>query len=270
MNRAFLICYLLTVTVGSSAPTDANTRPAALRNVGIEQRLGSQLPLDVSLRDETGKTVLLSRYFGQRPVILNFVYHKCPMLCPTVVDGLIQALNGLSFDAGKEFEVVTISIDPDDTSAVAAKKKSEYLRGYHRAGAASGWHFLTGDEAAIGKLTKAAGFDYNYDPESKQFSHAAGIMIVTPQGKLARYFYGIQYNPRDLRLSLVEASANKIGSPVDVLLLFCSRFDPNAGKYTVVVMRVIQLAGLVTVLGVGTFIGIMLRRERPATREGTT
>jgi protein SCO1/2 len=258
---SLLALYLLPVAAATAVPVDANTRPAALRDVGIEQHLDSQLPLDVVLRDETGKAVSLGQYFGKRPVILNFVYHNCPMLCPTAMDGLIQSLNSLSFDAGKEFEVVIVSFDPADTSAVAASKKTEYLHRYRRDGGAAGWHFLTGEAPALRKLTEAAGFHYNYDAETKQFSHAAGIMIVTPHGKLARYFYGIQFPQRDLRLSLVEASANKIGSTVDQVLLFCSRFDSHTGKYSLVVMKVIQLAGLATVLVLGTVLGVFLWRE---------
>src|ERR1051325_5267106 len=191
-RAGFLGCLLASNSMDAAA-LDASTRPAALANVGIEQRLNSQLPLDIPFRDEQGQAVMLRKYFGGKPVILNFVYHNCPMLCPTVLDGLVQALNALPFDAGKEFEIVTLSFDPADTSGVAAEKKQECLRRYLRMGAANGWHFLTGEAAAIQTVAAAAGFHYSYDAKSRQFAHAAGIMVLTPQAKLSRYFYCISF-----------------------------------------------------------------------------
>lgn len=240
----------------------AGSQPAVLRDVGIDQKLNEQVPLDLMFRDETGRLVRLREYFGQKPVILSLVYYECPMLCPMVLNGLIRSLRALSFDVGKEFTVLTVSFNPRETPAQAAERKQVALEGYGRAGAASGWHFLTGDESSIRQLTQAVGFRYTYDPETKQFAHASGIMVLTPQGKLARYFYGIEYASKDLRLGLVEASEGKVGSPVDQVLLLCYHYDPVTGRYSVVIMNVLRLAGLVTVLALGTFMIVMFRRDR--------
>jgi protein SCO1/2 len=237
-------------------------RPPLLRDVGLDQRLNQQMPLALSFRDEAGDVVQLGEYFTGKPVILVLSYYQCPRLCPMVLDGLVRSLRTLTLTVGQEFQVLTVSIDARDTPADAAAKKSQYLRQYGRAEAADGWHFLTGEPAAIEPLARAVGFRYAYDAEHDQFAHAAGIMVLTPAGKLARYFYGIEYAPRDLRLSLVEASANKIGSPIDQLLLFCFHYDPATGKYGLVIMNVLRLAGLVTVLGLGAGIGIMFWRDR--------
>jgi protein SCO1 len=240
----------------------ATQRPAALRDVAFEQRLDAQIPLDLPFRDEDGNAVTLGQYFGTKPVVLSLVYYRCPMLCGLVLEGMVRALKVLAFDVGKEFEVVTVSFDPAETPALASQKKASVLAGYDRAGAAAGWHFLTGDQAAITRLTDAVGFHYQYVPEERQFAHAAGIMILTPQGRLARYFYGVDYAPRDLRLGLIEAAQGKIGSPVDQLLLYCYRYDPVTGKYGAVAMNIIRLGGVATVLALGGFMAVMLRRER--------
>jgi protein SCO1/2 len=233
-----------------------------LRNVGFEQRLYAQLPLALEFRDETGKAVQLREYFSAKPVLLILDYYQCPRLCPLVLDGLLASLRMLPLTIGEQFDVLTVSIDPRDTPAVAAAKKVHYLGRYGRPGAAGGWHFLTGESEAIQRLASAVGFQYTYDAAQNQFAHAAGIMIVTPQGILARYFYGINYAPRELRLGLLEAAANTIGSPVDQLLLFCYHYDPATGTYGLAIMNVIRLAGLVTVLGLGLFMGVMFRRDR--------
>jgi protein SCO1/2 len=256
---------LFSLSVASAQILDSNVPPPMLREVGIDQNLGAPLPLDVTFRDESGETVRLQQYFGEKPVILSFVYYECPMLCTQVVNGLLESLRTLSFDVGKQFEVITVSFDPGETPKLAADKKASYLKQYNRPGAERGWHFLTGDTAAIRQLTQAAGFRYKYDPVTDQFVHASGIMVVTPQGKIARYFYGIEYSGRDLRLALVEAAKNKIGSPVDALLLYCFHYDPLTGKYGLVIMNVLRLAGIATVIALGTFMIVMFRRERKTT-----
>jgi protein SCO1 len=237
-------------------------RPDLLKEVGIDQKLGQQVPLDLAFREETGRTVQLSQYFGHKPVILSLVYFNCPMLCTQVLNGQEAAMKGLPMDAGNQFEAVTVSIDPSDRPVLASVKKQMYLGMYGRADAAQGWHFLTGDEAQIKQLANAVGFRYAYDPDSKQFAHASVIMVLTPDGKISKYFYGIQYSPRDLRLGLVEASAQKIGTPVDSILLFCYHYDPHTGKYGLLISRLIQAGGLLTVLAIGVMMLIFFRRER--------
>jgi protein SCO1 len=238
------------------------TRPPALRDVGIDQRLDAQVPLDLVFRDESGEPVELGRYFGSKPVILSLAYYECPMLCTLVLNGMASALKVLSFDIGNQFEVVTVSFNPRDTPALAAAKKQTYLKEYGRPDAARGWHFLTGDAAAIERLTAAVGFHYTALPEQNQFAHAAGIMVLTPRGKIARYFYGVEFAPRDLRLGLIEAADNRIGSPVDQLLLFCFHYDPATGKYGALAINSVRAGGVLTVLALGTFLIVMWRRER--------
>jgi len=257
-----LMATILLTGVFASVALADNIRPAALQGVGIDQRLNEQVPLDLVFRDEDGKSVKLSDYSGNKPIILALVYYQCPMLCTLTLNGLVRAMRMLSFDAGKQYSVVTVSFDPRETPALAAAKKSQYIGDYRRAGAADGWHFLTGNEASIQALTQAVGFHYKFDQQSGQYAHATGLVILTPQGRIARYFYGVEFPPRDLRLALVEASANKIGSPVDEVLLFCFHYDPSTGKYSLVITRVIQLAGACTVLVMGLFIGLMVWRER--------
>lgn len=255
-------CAALLLILSLLAPAHGqNGLPPPLRNVTIEQKLNSRIPLDVRFRDERGKEVLLKDYFGSRPVILAFVYYRCPMLCNLVLNGLTDSLRNVSFDAGKEFEIVTVSIDPSEKPPLAVAKKSGYIERYGREDAEAGWHFLTGEGRAIQRLANAAGFRYTYDEEHKQFVHASGIMVLTPGGKLARYFYGIEYSPRDLRLALVEAAKNHIGSPVDRFLLFCFHYDPTTGKYGLVITRIMQMGGVVTIVGLATFWLCMWRRE---------
>ena len=235
--------------------------PAPLRDVGIDQKLDGQVPPDLVFRDETGRTVKLGDYFGTKPVVLSLVYYDCPMLCTQVLNGLAGSLKALTFNAGEQFLVLTVSFDPRETPELAAGKKKAYLEHYSRPGAAEGWRFLTGSESSIEALTRAVGFRYRYDAEKAQFAHASGIMILTPQGRLSRYFYGIEYAPRDLRLGLVEASNGRIGSPVDQLLLFCYHYDPATGKYGAVVMNFVRLGGAATVLTLGTMVALFLRRD---------
>jgi protein SCO1 len=245
---------------GIMAPP-ASQRPPGLENVGIEQHLNAQIPSELSFRDETGKTVRLSNYFGKKPIILNLAYFNCQMLCPEVLSGLTVALRGLKFDAGREFEILTVSFDPRETPEMAAEKKQQYLARYGRKGVEQGWHFLTGQQDAIAALTKAAGFQYQYDPKTQQFAHTTAIMVLTPQGKIAQYYYGVEYSPKDLRLGLVEASQNKIGNLADAILLYCYHYDPATGKYGAVIMRVLRLAALATMIFLGSFVALMLRRD---------
>jgi protein SCO1/2 len=236
--------------------------PAPLREIGFDQNLDQPVPLDTAFRDETGATVRLGDYFGTRPVVLVFAYYDCPMLCTLVINGLASALDLLSLEPGKDFEIVTVSFNPRDTPAMAAAKKAGYIQRYKRAGAARGWHFLTGEQPSIDRLTKAAGFRYAWDAATKQFAHPSGVIVLTPDGRLARYLFGIEYGPRDLRFALIEASAGNVGSPVDALLLYCYHYDPMNGRYGLAIMRVMRLAGAATVLAIGSFIVVMLRRER--------
>ena len=245
---------------GAPSPLgNSKVLPPLLQGIGIDQKLNEQIPLDLHFHDESGKTVRLGDYFGKRPVILSLVYFDCPMLCTMAENGLLHSLQEVKFTVGRQFDVLTVSFDPHDTVELAAAKKAVYVGLYGRKGAEAGWHFLTGDEAAIQQLTRAVGFRYRYDPQAKQFVHATGIMLLTPQGRIARYFYGIYYPSRDLRLGLVEASANKIGSPVDEVLLFCCRYDPATGKYGVIISRIIQISGLMTILCIG---GLLLALSR--------
>lgn len=251
------------LAVAGAGPVQAHeATPEALDEVDFAQKLNEQVPLDLVFQDETGKSIQLGDYLGERSVILLFAYYECPNLCPLVLDGLVTSLRELQFDIGDEFEIMTVSLDPSETPEMAAEKKAALIQSYGRPGAAEGWHFLTGEHAAIDQLAQTVGFQYAYDAETAQYAHAAGIVLLTPQGKISRYFYGIEYSPRDLRLGLVEASANQIGSPVDQLLLRCYRYDPTTGQYTLVIMNIVRLAGLATVLGLGSFLFVMFRRER--------
>ncbi len=249
------------ITQGPLSPP-ANMRPPGLKNVGIEQNLNEQIPPGLTFRDETGKTVTLGDFFGKKPMILNLVYYQCPMLCGEVLTGLESALRVLKFDVGKEFDVLTVSFDPKETPEMASAKKAEYLKRYGRSGSADGWHFLTGPASSIDALTKAAGFQYQYDPKSGQFAHATAIMVLTPEGKIAQYYYGVEFAPKDLRLGLIQASENKIGTVVDQVLLYCYHYDPDTGKYGAIISRVLQLAAGATVLIFGTFLIVMFRMSR--------
>lgn len=240
----------------------ASVKPAGLENVGIHQRLEQQIPLDLTFRDETGKTVRLGDYIGKKPVILNFVYYTCPMLCPELLIGLESTLKTLKFDIGKEFDVVTVSFDPRDTPEIAAAKKAEILKRYNRPGTESGWHFLTGPPQSITALADAAGFQYQYDKKTGQFAHASAIIVLTSDGKVSQYYYGVDFPPKDLRLSLIQASDNKIGTLADAVLLYCFHYDPATGKYSVLIGRVIQIAGGITIVLIGGML-LLLSRRRP-------
>lgn len=236
--------------------------PAGLQGVTIEQNLNHQMPLNTVFRDEFGRSLPLSTYFsGHKPVVLALVYYTCPMLCNLVLTGVTTGLRAISLNPGRDFEVVAVSFDPKDTPEIAAAKRANYLQRYHRPDTANGWHFLTGDEASIKALTSAVGFRYKLDPATGQYAHASAIMILTPDGKLSRYYYGVEYEPRDLRLGLVEASQNKIGSPVDQILLFCYHYDPATGKYGAIAMNMVRFAGGTFVLICGTFLLFAWRRD---------
>jgi len=257
----FSLLFLI-LAVGVAGQDNASVTPPQLRGVGIDQRLNNQVPLDLKFRDETGQTVTLGSYFGKKPVILSLVYYSCPMLCTMAENGLLNALRDVKFNLGEQYEVVTVSIDPTETPAMAMGKKAVYVGLYGRPAAKQGWHFLVGDEPSIRALAQAVGFHYNYIPETKQFAHATGIIVLTPQGKVSRYFYGILYPARDIRLALVEASSEKIGNPVDAVLLYCCEYDPAAGKYSMVVSHVLKIAGVITLLSMGTLIIALSRGGR--------
>jgi protein SCO1 len=256
----FVLCTLL---IAASALADTSSTPPRLPGeVSIKQNLNAQLPLDLMFRDESGKIVRLRDYFRGKPVLLNFMYYRCPMLCSMVMEGLSSGLTELKFDVGKEFDVVTVSIDPRDMPEQAAAKKDKYIKRYGRLGAAGGWHFLTGNESTIHKLTDAAGFHYAYDPEHDQFAHGTVLIVTTAEGRISRYLYGFEYKARDLRLGLVEASENKIGSATDQFLLLCYHYDPATGKYSRSALNFVRAGGIATVISLAGFIIIMLRKER--------
>jgi protein SCO1/2 len=259
---AQLSVLLFSLAVGAAAQDNAAITPPQLRGVGIDQRLNNQVPLDLKFRDETGQTVTLGSYFGKKPVILSLVYYSCPMLCTMAENGLLNALRDVKFNIGEQFEVVTVSIDPTEKPDMAMGKKAVYAGLYGRPGAKQGWHFLVGDEPSISALAMAVGFHYNYIPETKQFAHATGIVVLTPQGKVSRYFYGILYPARDIRLALVEAASEKIGNPVDAVLLYCCEYDPVAGKYNMIVAHVLKISGAITLLCMGTLIFALSRGGR--------
>ena len=239
--------------------------PAILNKVGIAQRLNEQLPLALTFTDDEGKQVQLASYFGKKPAILALVYYQCPMLCSEELNGLTGALQMVKLEPGKDFNVIVVSIDPSEGTDLAASKKRSYLKRYGRPETASGWHFMTGTQENIDALTKAVGFGYvkipGPDGRLTQFAHASSIQIVTPEGKLAQYYMGVEYSPKDLRLGLVEASANRIGSPVDNILTYCYHYDPTVNKHTLIIARVVQLGGLVTVFTLGGFMLTMFRKD---------
>jgi protein SCO1/2 len=242
----------------------ANIAPPQLKDVTFKQKLNDMLPLDTMFKDERGRPVALRQYFGQRPVVFAFVYYSCPMLCTQVMNGISSALKVMPFEAGKDFDVVLVSFDPRDTPAVAAEKKRAHLQYWSTENTAGAWHFLTGDEAAIRRVTSAAGFNYRWDEASQQFAHVSGVLVVTPDGRLSRYFYGIEYSPKDLRLALVESGQGHVGSAIDELLLYCYHYDPESGRYGVIVMNLIRLGGVLTMLAMGSFILLMRRRDAHA------
>jgi protein SCO1/2 len=236
-------------------------KPAFLDGAGIEQKLGAKIPLDLPFTDSTGKAVKLGDYFnGKQPVLLTLVYYRCPTLCTLVLNDLTRGLNGLDLNPGTDFQVVTVSFDPGDTTEDAADKKSTYLQSYTRPGASENWHFLTGSEASIKALTDAVGFRFKYDPKYQQFIHPTGIMVLTPNGVLSRYFFGIDFGLKDLKLALQEASGNKIGSLTDQLLLYCFHYDPTSGKYSLMVVKLMKVGAAMTMVLLGAFWFVMFRK----------
>lgn len=249
---------------GGQATQAASFRPQLLRDVSLEQRLDNQVPLDLVFRDENGKTVALKQFFAGKPVILTLVYYQCPMLCTQVLNGLLRSLKDLTLVPGRQFEIVTVSIDPTETPVLADAKHILYAGLYGKPGALEGWHFLTGAEPQIKQLAEAVGYRYAYDPATKQFAHPAAIMVLTPEGRLSRYFYGISYSAADLRMGLVEASEGRIGTPVDHVLLYCFHYDPATGKYGLLISRVIQLMGALTALCLAGLMIYLFRHENYA------
>ena len=248
-------------TVPSDMGPTAATMPLALENVGFEPQLNAQMPLDLSFRDESGRSVQLRDYFGQKPVVLAFVYYGCPMLCNQVQQGVVGTLRMLSFNPGRDYEVVFVSFDSRETPGMAAEKKNTSLAHFRRPETSSGWHFLTGSKESIEAATKAANFRFSFDAKNNLFAHASGVMILTPDGRISRYFYGVEYPGRDMRLGLVDASAGKIGTPIDHVLLFCFHYDPAAAAYSASILKIIRLAGVLTILCLAGGILISRRRE---------
>ena len=254
--------------VGGPEPGDpAKAKPGLLSKIGIDQRLSHQVPLDLAFVDENGKDVRLGDYFGKRPVMLAMVYYECPMLCTQVLNGVVGALKTLSFDVGKEFDVVAVSINPREGPGLASQKKAAYLERYGRPQTAAGWHFLTGREENIRALAAAVGFRYEYDHERQQYAHGAGVELLTPKGVIARYFYGIEYAPRDIRLGIIEAAEEKIGSPIDNVLLLCFHYDPTTGKYGPYALGMVRIGAVLTIVAFGTFLFVSMRRERGSRRD---
>jgi protein SCO1/2 len=246
----------------TEAVPPAGAMPTLLQDIGLDQKLNEPLPLGLRFTDEQGRDVALGDYFGRRPVVLVLAYYECPMLCTQVLNGLVSAIGVLKFSVGQEFDIVTVSFDPGETPELARGKKAAYIERYKRAGAEGGWHFLTGSQHSITQLTRAVGFRYAYNAEVDQYAHPSGIIVATPDGRLSRYFYGIEYGPRDLRLALIDAADGKIGSVVDQLLLACFHYDPKSGKYSLAIMRFVKAAGILTVAGIGLTILLLRRRER--------
>jgi protein SCO1/2 len=254
--------------VAPAAQADA-VLPPILRQVKFDQNLNAQVPLDAVFKDEAGRTVKLGDYFHGKPVVLVLAYFRCPMLCTEVLNGLVRAMLDVPYNAGREFEVLTVSFDARETPRMAAAKKKTYLERYGRPGAKEGWHFLTGQEDSIRLLADAVGFRFTYDPRNDQFAHASGIMILTPQGRVARYLYGIDYSPRDFKLGLMEASLNKIGSPVErAVLFFCFHYQPEDGKYGVIIMNFVRLGGVLTVVGIVVLVAVLLRHDKRRALQG--
>jgi protein SCO1/2 len=233
-----------------------------LRDVGIDQKLDTQIPLDTAFVDEGGRAVTLRQFFGRKPVVLVLAYYECPMLCTLVLNGVVGSLEGVKFDAGRDFEVVVVSFDPGETPAMAAGKRAQFLKRYGRSGTDEGIHFLTGREESIQALTQAVGFKYAYDPAIDQYAHTAVMTILTPEGRVSRYLFGIEFAPRDVQLGLVEAADRRIGTVVDDVLLFCYHYDPETGTYGFAIMNLVRAGGILTVGGLAAFILVTLRRER--------
>jgi protein SCO1 len=253
------------------APDDAGdpaqAKPGLLSKVGIDQHLNQQIPLDLPFTDETGREVRLGEFFGKRPVVLALVYYECPMLCTQVLNGMVSALGVLTFDVGREFDVIAVSINPKETPGLAAQKKQAYLERYQRPQTAAGWHFLTGKEENIRRLAAAVGFRYAFDEKIQQYAHGAGIEVLTPRGVLSKYFYGIEFSPRDLKFGVMEASEERIGTAIDNALLLCYHYDPATGTYGAAAIGAVRIGGVATLLAIGSFLFVSLRRERMAHKD---
>jgi protein SCO1 len=252
-------------TIPDNVGRSSTRLPPALQNVGFEPPLNGQLPLDMDFRDESANAVRLRSYFNGKPVLLAFVYYTCPMLCDQVQMGVVGALKMVSFTPGRDYEIVFVSFDPNDTPQSAASKKNSALSHFGRRETAAGWHFLTGSQDSIEALTKAANFRYSFDQQTNIFAHASGIMLVTPEGRISRYFYGVEYPSRDVRLGIVDASAGKIGTPIDHLLLFCFQYNPATARYSATVLKIVRLGGIVTIFAIVAGIVIFRRRDAGAT-----
>ena len=257
-----LSILVLTTCVGNLAAAPTAQRPRILLDVGIDQKLNAQVPPDLVFHDEMGRDVRLGDYFGKRPMILALVYYKCPMLCTMVLNDLTKAMNSMKMSCGEQFDILTVSFNPNETPSLAQDKKEQYVRAYRRPHAEEGWHFLTGPQASIESLTKTVGFRYAWDPKYQQYAHASGLIILTPEGKTARYFYGIDYAPSDLELSLAEASHGKATSVADQILLFCFHYDPTTGRYSLMITRLIQAGGVLTVLLLGCYVLLTLYLDK--------
>ncbi|MFN0158559.1 MAG: SCO family protein [Bacteroidota bacterium] len=239
-----------------------NSGSRAFKEVGIDQKLNEQIPLDLKFRNEKGETITLDEYFGEKPVIISLVYYNCPMLCTQILNGMVETFKTIQFTAGTEFDVITVSIDPREGHELAAEKKAHYVEEYERQGVEGGWHFLTGDQESITRLADAVGFRYMYDEQTGHYAHASGIMVATPKGKLARYLYGIEYVAKDLRFSLMEAAENRIGTPVDKLLLLCYHYDPLTGTYGMMVSNLLRVGGGLAIVLLGGYMFMNFRRDR--------
>lgn len=266
---AALLTAVLVVCSAASALADQSLvepakMPGPLKEVSFEQKLGDTLPLDATFRDHTGKEVRLGDYWGEKPVLLAFVYYECPMLCSLILNGMASSLAVLEFKPGEEFDIVAISIDHEETPAMAAKARSDTIRRYGRDGTDPGWHFLLADEATVRQVADAAGYGFEYIPSTDEFAHASGIVVTTPEGQIAQYYYGIEYPPKDLRLALIEASNNKIGGLVDQVLLYCYKYDPKIGQYTALTMRLLRITGGLFALGLIVFLWFSFRHDRAA------
>jgi len=263
---------LASAQLGPKPPPMAVGQPDILQEIGWDQNLGQKIPLDLAFKDETGKDVVLADYFGEKPVVLSLVYYECPMLCTISLNGLARALEVLSFVPGQEFEVLTVSFDANEGTALAAAKKRAYMASYDKSEqGAQGWHFLTGDEEAVERLTRAIGFRFAWDEETEQFAHPAGILVAAPDGTISHYLFGVEYSPKDLRLALVASGEGKVGSTVDQVLLYCFQYDPETGRYSAAIFNIVRIAGLVTLVGMaGLFYSISVRRRKKASPPAPT
>jgi protein SCO1 len=264
--RSKVLAGLGTILLASSFLQAQYARPQLTRGVTIEQNLNSPVPLDLLFHDETGQTVPLRTYFGEKPVIFSLVYFKCPSLCPMSLRETVTSLRRMPLQVGLDYNVVVVSFDPSDTPAAALEKKNEYAKMFGRAGFNSGWHFLTGSQESISRLASAIGFGYRWDEPTKQYVHASGIMVATPEGRMSRYFFGVDYAPADLRLALADAAKHKISRPVDFILQFCFHYDPTQGKYTLAIINILKVAGCLTVLAIAALVYYLMRNDK---RQGT-